>query len=84
MRTQPKLFNEIMGQFDFIDRVEVYRATHDSDVELHFTLLHEEAHRKAVSSTTYGKVQALCWPERQEKPTRSPSSRGLPGRQPTC
>jgi len=59
MRSQPKLFDELMGQFDLINTVEVFRGNHPNETELHFTVLHEEAHRKAVSSTTYGKVQHL-------------------------
>jgi len=26
MHTQPKLFNEIMGQFDLINNVDIFRA----------------------------------------------------------
>jgi hypothetical protein len=59
MPERPQLFKEIMGQFDLVDTVEVFRKNHPNKIELHLTVMHEEAHRKAISSTTYGKVQGL-------------------------
>ena len=59
MRTQQKLYNEIMGQFDLIDKVEVFRDNHPDRIEMHFTVMHEEAHRKAISSTAYGRLQSF-------------------------
>jgi hypothetical protein len=57
MRVQQKLYDELLGNFDLIETVEVFRTNHEDPTEIQFTVLHEEAHRKATSSTAFGKLQ---------------------------
>lgn len=51
------LQKEILGSYDFTDNINIYVGKHQDDEEIKLTHIHEESHRKIVSSTTFGVFQ---------------------------
>src|SRR5688572_25273648 len=63
MKSQLELYQElssrILGHFDMVSHATIYPDRHSSDAEVTYTYIHEETHRKIISSTTFGSIQLI-------------------------